>query len=707
MPSGKPVLFEIGTEELPATILAELFESGPESPLEQKLKKIFEDKRVSFGKASVWATPRRLVFYLEDVADRQSAKDNLIRLSAKQGAFSPDGSPGEKLAMILKHRGASAADVITQEQQGKEFLFLRQTEPAAATEKVLPEIFTTLVKTAGFSKNMRWDASGLVFPRPVRSLMCFYGAKALRFTIGELEALPRTRVFQKAAFSVHPVKDIPAYFKFLKARGILLDQSARRKAIASQLEKTARSLKGRLYEDPFLLNEVIYLTEAPEALAAPFDAEFLKLPLEVLTVSMARKQRIFGVLDDRGAVMPRLIGVLDGKPSAADKKDISRNYERILHAKLQDSLFFYHEDVKVPLAKKREELKGLVFLKGAGSMLERSERLTKLCERLKPFFGLVSDEQKALERAAYLGKADLLTQMVGEFPELQGIMGKYYAVANGEDGAAAEAIAEQYLPRTVSDRLPSSAAGSVLSLLDKCDLISACFALGLEPSSSLDPYGLRRSAAGVIKIVLDKKLHFSLPGLLDAVAHAQKIENPKLKDEALQLKLKAFFRDRFKAVLADRGLTDELVEAVMATRFDDLYEVYQRAESLHAITKTQAFESTWKAVNRLSNILKGNKEPLSDRPEPGRFTEELERAVWAKFEQSHSGILSDIKSRDYGHATSLYAEAFSDILEQFFSKVFVNAEDVNVRKNRLSLLKAVQELYTRDIADLSKIRLNA
>lgn len=704
--SGKPVLFEIGTEELPATMLAELFESSGENPLEHKLRKIFEEKRVAFEKTKVWATPRRLVFTLEGVAERQTEKENLIRLAAKEGAFNADGSPAEKLSMILKHRNASIKDLIVQEQQGKETVFLKVAETSLAAEKVLPDMFTLLVKSLGFAKNMRWDSSGLIFPRPIRSFLCFYGTKALRFKIGAIEVLPKTRIFQKANHTFHPVKNIPSYFKFLKSRGILLDQVVRRKAIESQLERTAKSLKGYLHKDGFLLNEVNYLVETPQTVTAPFDAEFLKLPPEVLTVSMARKQRIFGVLDAQGKVMPKLIGVLDGVPAAADKKAISKNYESILHAKLQDSLFFFHEDAKVPLSKKREELKGLVFLKGAGSMLERSDRLVRLVQRLKPSLGLSNEDQKALERAAYLGKADLLTQMVGEFPELQGVMGKYYAIENGEPAEAALAIGEQYLPRTVNDQLPGSAAGSFLSILDKCDLIAACFALGLEPTSSLDPYGLRRSATGIIKIILDKKFHFSLPELLERTISEQKIENPKSKDDALLQKLKAFFKDRFKAVLVDRGFGEELADAVMSTRFEDACEVFQRAEALHAIARTASFESTWRAVFRLSNILKSNKESLPEQPQPSQFTEDLERAVWARYEQSHSQILSDIKRQDYGHATNLYAEAFSDILEQFFAKVFVNAEDLNIRKNRLSMLRAVQELYTRDIADLSKIRLS-
>ncbi len=706
----KDILFEIGTEELPATMLADLFESEGENFLLARLKKALEEKRVAFKECRVWATPRRLVFQVSGAAERQTEKDTFSRILPKDEAYGADGQPTEKFSTILKHRDASLKDIVIQAHQNRDYAFLRKSEPALTTEKVLPEVFKTLVRSLVFSKNMKWglkweDGSDLVFPRPIRSFLCLAGAKAVTFTLAGIPVKGETVVFSKGARKTARVKSIPAYFSFLKKEGVILDQAARKKVIRAEVEKLARSLKGRWVEDPFLLNEVNFLVENPVGLSAPFKEEFLTLPLEVLAVSMARKQRIFGVVDKSGRVMPRFLAILDGRASAAEKKTISKNIENILHAKLQDSLFFYKEDTRSGLDKKRGELKDLVFLKGAGSMLEKSERLANLAKKIGPEIGLSSGDQKALERACFLSKADLLTHMVGEFPELQGVMGKYYSLEKGEGKEAAEAIGEQYLPRTSQDRLPETLPGAALSLLDKCDLVCASFGLGNEPSSSADPFGLRRSATAVVKIAIDKKLDFSLTGLLEETARQLGGYVQKDKEGKLQEKLQMFFKDRFKALLVDRGYREDLIEAVMASRFENVRETCGRLEVLSKIFDQSPFQQSWKVVERTANILKGNREALPPGVDAGLFTEDLEREVFRHYERSHHSIREAADASDYRLATSLYAEAFFDILGEFFEKVFVNAEDLNVRKNRLSLLQSIKELYTDKIADLSKIHL--
>ncbi len=706
-------MFEIGTEELPATTLADIFESPltsedgeKENSLEKKLKKVFEDKRLSFKECRVWATPRRLVFLVREVAEAQLSKENLIKGPSKQDAFLNDGTPNEKLQGFLRSKNASLKDTEISTSQGKEYVYVRQSEPVKKTEAILPELLEQFLKSLSFPKNMRWNASGVYFPRPIRSFLCFYGDKPVKFNLAGLPVNNQTRLFIKAERKVFGVKNPASYFSLLKKQGIILDPALRKKAIQEKLEALAKSLKGKLYEDAFLLNEVNFLVENPNALSAPFHEEFLKLPLEVLTVSMARKQRIFGILDKNNRVIPHFLGVLDGAASGKDKKDISRNYEHILHAKLQDSLFFFREDVKVPLSKKREELKDLIFLKNAGSMLEKSERLVRLAKKIGAEISLPGHDQTALERACFLSKADLLTLMVGEFPELQGIIGKYYALENKESAETALAIGEQYLPRTAQDKLPETMTGSILSILDKCDLVVACFGLGNEPSSSLDPFGLRRSATAAIKIILDKKISFSFSNLLAQIKNELGATVQKDKEEALLKKLDAFFKDRFKALLADRGYREDLVEAVMASGFENIYATALRVEALSKIFGEKQFLEAWKVVERTVNILKGNRETLPAAPDRTLFTEELEGRVLKQYEEHHKAIEEATASGDYRLATSLYAKAFFDILGEFFEKVFVNAEDPNVRKNRLSLLRAVRDLYTAKIADLSKIHLN-
>ena len=701
---SKDILFEIGTEELPATNLADIFESSGENILESKFKKIFEEKRIGLKSCRVWATPRRLVFLAEEVESAQQPKDEMIKLLAKQEAYGANDQPTEKLLTILKHRNFSVRDTVISDLNGRDYVFIKKAETVQKTSTLLPEILTAAVKSLQFPKNMKWDDSGLYFSRPIRNYLCFYGNESVSFKIGYTRVKNETALFSKSKRTKHTIKDIPSYFAFLKKNGVILDPAERKKAIQEALSKLIGS--GKLYEDPFLLNEVNFLVENPQGVSAPFEEAFLKLPLEVLTVSMARKQRIFGLVDKNNKVMPRFLAILDGKANEKDKKMISANIENILHAKLQDSLFFYNEDIKVSLEKRREELKNLIFLKGAGSMLEKSDRLKALAIYLGNQLALSPADRKNLERACLLAKSDLLTQMVGEFPELQGIMGKYYALESGEVVEVASAIAEQYLPRTVQDKLPESYIGSLLSILDKCDLLSACFLLGLEPTSSLDPYGLRRSASGALKIIFQNKINFPLNGLIEqAIARVNNIIRMDDKTVLALKKLDSFFKDRFKAVLADKGFSEGIVDAAMASDFSVPYETYRRVEALSKLMKENSFAEAWKVVERTSNILKGNKEALPDKPQETLLQEDLERQVFESFVKSHEAIREAANSRDFKLATSLYADAFFDILNKFFEKVFVNSEDLAVRKNRLALLRDVNWLYTKNIADLSKIRL--
>ena len=699
------ILFEIGTEELPATNLADIFETPGVNPFEARLRKVLEENRIVFDSCAVWATPRRLIFRVRRAAPLQAPKDTLTRLMARQEAYDAAGAPTEKFLNILKHRRTSAKDTVIADHGGREFVFLEKKEPARQTRAVLPEVCEALVRTLAFPTTMRWDSGGVPFPRPIRNLLCLYGSRPVVFKLGRLVSGNRTLVFARSERKSFRVKDVGSYFALLNRQGIIADPAERKKAIRLQLEAGARhAAPGAVpLMDEFLLNEVNFLVENPRALTALFQPEFLKLPPEVLTVSMARQQRIFGMVDSQGRLLPRFIGVTDGLVNRTDRRRVSKHYENILQAKLQDSLFFYREDVKVPLEKKRDDLKGLIFLKGAGSMLDKSGRLARLARAAGQQAGLSPDEAQDLERAAFLSKADLVTHMVGEFPELQGVMGKYYALAAGERPGVAEAIGDQYLPRIVTDRLPAGRVASLLAVLDKADLIAACFALGLEPTSSLDPYGLRRSAAAIFKILIERKLKVLLPELIRQTLEELARHTPSAAAAGVPAKLEAFLKDRYRAVLQERGYRGDLVQAAMARTLDNPYETYERVRALTQLLSDAHFSQSCKVIERTVNILKGNRDPLPEEPDPAVFTEELERSVYKQYQQSKRSIRDAAAGGDFRRATTLYAGAFFDILGEFFEKVFVNDSDSNVRKNRLSLLKAVKDLYTEGIADLSKI----
>ncbi len=702
----EPLLFEIGSEELPATNLADIFESaapGADHMLLLKWKEAFQAHRIQMEGAQVWATPRRLIFFAEKVALQQEKKDQLTKLLSKAESYDNQGAPTEKLLTILKHRNTQLSDTVVSDLNGKEFVFIKKAEPVQKTTSVLPALLESLTKSLAFPKNMKWDDSGFFFPRPIRHTLCFLGGQAIKFSIGRTRSEAKIWIFSKAKRQSFPVSDAVSYFKVLKKQGVIADPVERKKTIQSILEKMADSFKGNIYQDPFLMNEVNFLVENPQGLSAPFHEEFLKLPLEVLTVSMARKQRIFGLVDKSGHVMPRFLAIADGVMTEKDKKLICKNYENILHAKLQDSLFFFKEDTKFPLDQKREELKNLIFIKNAGSMYDKTQRLAGLSKFFSEKVGLSSAEAQQVRRAVELSKCDLLTQMVGEFPELQGVMGKYYALHHGEDKMVAMAVGEQYLPRTANDLLPQTRIGAALSILDKMDLMMTCFGLGLQPTSSMDPYALRRSAAGVVKIVLDQKFNFSLSEFIHEFQRSLQAFIKKEEADKLPKSITHFMKDRFKAIMQERGFRSDVVEAVIESSFDNISDSAIRVQALSAALAKPAFVNACKVVERTSNILKSNKEALPAKPDPALFTEALEKDVFQAYEKHVEAISKAAQSRDFAQATSLYANAFFDILNEFFDKVFINAEDLSVRRNRLALLNAIRELCTRPIADLSKI----
>ncbi len=702
------LLFEIGCEELPATSLADIFESATSetNSFAEKFRKLLTEKRLCFKSCQVWATPRRLVFYVKELTAKQKEQDEMTKLFVRDDAYSTEGVPTEKFLTILKHRGVSIEQTVVSDFNGKPFIFIRKAQACEKTTKILPEIFQALIKSLNFPKNMKWDDSGIVFSRPIRRALAIFGDKPLNFKIGHTKSSSDTVIFLKGKRISVPAKDIATYFKQLNKFGVILDQVERKKIIKAELERLAATHQAKLYEDPFLLNEVNYLVEIPHVLVAPFGGKFLELPLEVLAVSMARKQRIFSMQGKNSfEIAPSFLAVLDGARTKAEEKIISKNMESILQAKLQDSLFFFREDAKVDLEAKRQELKNLVFLKGAGSMFDKSDRLVRLAKKISVELDLPAEQSKDLEQAAYFCKTDLLTQMVGEFPELQGVMGSHYARKNGISDEAATAIGDQYLPRTTHDRLPKTDAGALLSILDKTDLVVACFGLGLEPTSSMDPYGLRRSALAIFKLMIEKKFDFSFTELVCQTQKELGTYILKDKEAALAGKLDAFFKDRFRAVLGDHGMRDDLVDAAMASGFEKPYETYRRVKALAGLLKSDSFAQACKVVERTFNILKGVKETLPTTIDPSIFTESLEHEVFKRYQAYRDRIIAAREQRDYAVATSLYAEAFFDILGEFFEKVFINTEDAKVRANRLLLLKTIKELYTQNIAELSRIRL--
>ena len=709
-------LLEIGTEEMPANYLA--YAADPENDLfRKKFLETFaafnESKAFAGGDVRVYLTPRRITLHVTKLAFDPSAKKEPVYGPAWNASFEPNGHPSKALEGFMKSRGITVNDIVEFENKGKKCAGYWKTEKPRTLAEIAGELVPAFVKSLTFPKLMKWDSSDLRFPRPIRNVLCLIDGKPVKFKLGLLESGNQTLFFENAARSSAKIVSVAAYFATLARRGVILDQTERRSKIEEEVKRLTEKHGGFYAADPGLLDEVAYLTERPVCVSGEFEGAFQHLPKEVLTVSLAKKQRLFSVFGRNGKHMPFFIGVLDG---AVQKPDlVAKTIGAILKAKLQDSHFFYQEDAKIVaaadgLTRLSGDLKNLVYLKDLGSIHDKVTRMREAVDKLAPVWGVSDGDSADLRDAIGFSKIDLLTQMVGEFPELQGTIGGYYARLAKKPEPVALAIAEQYLPVSGEGRLPETRVGAALAILDKADLIVSCFVAGKIPSSSQDPYALKRSLVGIVRIAAAHRFDVSWRGLVAAFLDGLESQRlaPNLRRDAVAAQLVAFFRERAAYYFENsRGYAPDLVEAALATESDRLLKLEERISALAKIEREETFKRSLKIVQRTSNILKAVPKADLGQIDPARLSEPSEKDLFRLYGEKKEAISEAATRGDYGLATSLYAEAFFDILHVFFERVLVNSPEADVRRNRLSLLDAVRSLYIHRIADLSKIKQTA
>jgi glycyl-tRNA synthetase beta chain len=709
------LLVEIGTEELPALDLAAAAE--PDSDLfRRRFRDTFDTLNktgsVALGDLAVYLTPRRIVLHTKDLAFRDQAVRTAVYGPPVAQAYE-GGQASAVLRGFIQSKGIRREDLEEFEHRGKKVVGFWKSESPKPLPEWLAELVPAWLRSLSFPKVMKWDDSDLRFPRPIRSVLVLLDTKPVKFPVGNLVAGGATRLFRNGERKVLKVKSAPEYFRALKKAGVLLDAAARRKAIEEGVERLTAKLGGSYRKDEDLLTEVVYLTETPVPLAGGFDERYLELPPEVLTASLSKKQRLFSVLDRSGRHLAHFIGVLDGP--VQKKEAVAATMGAILRAKLQDSHFFFEEDAKIyrrsgpasGVEKLQLDLKHLVYLKDMGTVFDKVNRMREAATELGRAWGLEPSEAQDLERAARYSKSDLLTQMVGEFPELQGTMGGIYLRFSGKNDAVASAVGEQYLPGSAEGPLPRTRLGAALAILDKADLVVSCFIVGKAPTSSQDPYALKRSMTGIFRTAIAHGFPVSWERLAGAVIDGiRKGKCAKPFDEAaVKTALRAFYRERAQHFFVKSGgYRDELVEAVLAAESDCITAAQGRLEALSKLESVEAFRKTVKVLQRTANILKSADGADLAAVKPQAFREDLERQLYEKYESQKPPILQAISDRQYDRATSLYADAFFDILHVFFEKVLVNVPEIDVRRNRLALLAAVKSLYSEGIADLSKFR---
>ncbi len=685
---AKELLFEIGTEEIPSGYLPPALEE-----LKAAAGRMLAEQRLAFTAVRTLGTPRRLVLFVDGLAERQTDVRREVVGPPKAAAFDPEGKPTKAAEGFARAQGVAVETLEVRLLERGEYLVAVQKERGARTPEVLAGLLPKLLAALAFPKFMRWGEGTFRFVRPIRWLLAIYDGRVVPFEVGGLKTAGKTYGHRFLAPRGVRVRSFQEYLEVLEERFVVADPVRRRDLVRSQAGEAAASVEGRPILDDALVETVADLVEFPTAVCGALKPEYLELPREVIVTPMQKHQRCFPVVDAAGNLLPHFVAISNMR--AKDMGVIVQGNERVLRARLNDAEFFFREDRKRPLADRLPDLRHIIFQEKLGSVADKVERL----QRLAGWIAAQVDPsaRPSAERASLLCKADLPTAMVKEFPGLQGIMGREYARLSGEAPEVCQAIEEHYLPRFAGDRLPASAAGAAVALADRLDSIVGCFGIGLVPTGSEDPYALRRAALGVVQILLQRAWCLPLDEAVDcAQAGFGGAGGPKA--EATRRTVLEFLRGRTQAVLVERGLPGNIVEAVLSAGANDIADVARRAEALGALRLEADFAELATAFRRVVGIIPHG----FDRPaDAARFVEGAERALYAQAVELKGEVDRLVAARDYLGALRRIA-ALRPVVDMFFEEVLVIGPDEGLTQNRFALLRTVGNLFAR-IADFTKI----
>jgi len=690
-------LFEIGTEEIPASYLAPALEQ-----MAEKLRTALEAARLPCGDVYTTATPRRLMLFAREIPARQEDLTEEVTGPPARVARDGDGHWTKAALGFARKQGVEPEQLGTKQTEKGEYLVAVVKREGRPTSAILSDILPELIRTIRFPKSMRWRASDLTFARPIRTLLALLDRDVVPF---EFNGVAGGRTTQGHPFLAPgeitvPAADLNAYRELLRTAHVIVDIAERSGRLEEKMTELYAPHGSSLHERD-LLETVTQLLEYPNVLEGAFDERFLDLPAEILETVMIHHQTYFPVRGPDGKLRPRFLCVLNRTDEHMDL--IREGNERILRGRLEDAEFFWQEDAKASLAERVDGLKGVMFHAQAGSLFDKVQRVKALVNALAESLGVNEDVRAHAVRAAELCKADLLTEMVNEFPELQGVVGRVYAQRDGEPPEVAQAIEEHYMPRAAGADMPQTETGSLLSLAEKFDSIVTGFCVGLAPTGSQDPYALRRQCNGILRLLLDRGIRLNLSPVM---AVAAKLAPPGVPqaDGACE-RVAAFFRDRLYHLFLDQGYRYDLVNAVLASGFDDVLDVKERVQALQQLSQEANWESLARVVERTHNICKNV--DVTGAVQPDRLVEKEEKALWQVLAQNRAAITAAIEQRDYVKASQLFRDLFGQPVHDFFDQVFVNVEDESLRENRLRLCQAVNHLYSTAIADLSEVILDA
>jgi len=682
-------LVEIGTEELPPKALKTL-SSAFASGIEQGLK----EAEITYGKVNVYAAPRRLAVVIDEVQTVQADKIIERKGPAKKAGFDADGNPTKALQGFARGCGATVDDLIEIETDKGTWMAYNLEKKGVPVEQLLPDIVAQSLAKLPIPKRMRWGSSDIEFVRPVHWVLMLLGNKVVPATILGHEASNTTKGHRFHAPSKRVIAHPNEYVSVLKEQGyVLVDFAERSQRIQQQVTDAAQKAGGIAVISDALLEEVTALNEWPVAVVGDFDERFLSVPSEALISAMAGHQKYFHMQDGNGQLMAKFITVSNIESS--NPASVKFGNERVIRPRLADANFFWDQDRKHSLEQFLPRLKTVVFQKQLGTLFDKVERLESLTVIIgKPL--TVSAEMAS--RAARLSKCDLLSEMVGEFPDLQGVMGRYYATEQNEHPDVANAIEAQYQPKFSGDTLPESAVAQALAIADKLDTITGIFGIGQIPTGDKDPFALRRAALGMVRIMIEKQLDLDLYQLIQS---SLELHESVQTTDALMDEIYDFIMGRLRAYYAEQGISAEQFEAVRACRPAQPIDFAKRIEAVQQFSQMPSAESLSAANKRIANILKKNTNTLPETVNPALFEEAAEKMLWSELDALRETVNAHVAKRDYVAAIGDLA-SIRESVDAFFDDVMVMAEDPAVRQNRLALLNQIYQLFLQ-VADVSRL----
>lgn len=682
------LLLEIGTEEIPARFLPDAI-----AQLRDKSSELFNSNAVEFSDIKTYATPRRLALIVKGISPFQKDMVKEIIGPPARVAFDPDGNPTKAATGFANSQGIDVSELKIKRTERGEYVVAEIRQRGEETKNLLPDLLKRLIVSLHFPKSMRWGSGNLKFVRPIHWILALYSNEIVPLEIDGILSGNITRGHRFLSPASFVVREINSYINLLENNYVIIDQDERKRMIREGLSRLASSVGGKVIEDEELIETVTHLVEYPTPVLCQFQDEYLRLPKELLITVMKGHQKYFAIEDNDGQLKNHFIVISNTKDANSDM--VKKGAERVIKARFEDASFYYEEDLKRPLSSRIEDLKRVTFHERLGSLFDKTNRIVRLASILSE--RLFPDKKSMVERAAWLSKTDLLTGVVREFPELQGLMGKYYAIHDNEDPEVAESILEQYLPAHSGDRLPSTDTGSILSLSDKMDNIVSFFDLGLNPTGSEDPFALRRQAIGIISILLERGYKISLGEMVNLALEGLSIETDK--KVSLVRDVINFFTQRISPLLESKGIEHDVIESIIPIAGNiPLSEMIKRIEAITAFKEAGLYRQFLLSIKRIRNII-----PETELPGINQdlLIEPAEKALYSDL-MNVKPLVKDLMRQNKFFAT---LELFSTMIEsinRFFDSVLVMDKREEIRLNRLSLLKEIWLLIS-SLADISKL----